>query len=67
MRVAAGDRGSYFGMTGGLNYRPHANVTLRSEIRYDWFDGTAGANGLPFSNGAASSQVSGGFDAIFTF
>ena len=66
-RVVAGDRGNYFAVTGGVNYKPHANITIRPEIRYDWFDGTAGPGGLPFNNGTASSQLSGGFDAIFTF
>ncbi len=66
-RVVAGDRGNYFAMTGGLNYRPHANVTIRPELRYDWFDGVAGPGGLPFNSGARSTQLSGGCDAIFTF
>lgn len=66
-RVVAGDRGNYFSLTAGINWRPHANVTIRPEIRYDWFDGTAGPNGLPFNDGTSSSQLAGGFDAIFTF
>ncbi len=66
-RVVAGDRGNYFAMTSGFNYKPHANVDIRPEIRYDWFNGTAGPNGLPFNGGSASSQLSGGFDIYFTF
>jgi hypothetical protein len=66
-RVVPGDCGSYLAMTGGFNWRPHANVTIRPEIRYDWFDGTAGPSGLPFNNGTSSSQLSGGVDAIFTY
>jgi hypothetical protein len=66
-RVVGGDAGSYVSLTAGLNWRPHSNVTIRPEVRYDVFNGTAGPDGLPFNNGASSSQLSGGFDAIFTF
>lgn len=62
-----GCAGNYVSVTTGLNWKPHANVTIRPELRYDMFNGTAGAAGLPFSDGAASSQLSGGFDAYFTF
>ena len=66
-RVSAGSRGNYFSATGGFNYRPHANVTIRPELRYDWFNGFAGTTAEPFNGGTASTQLSGGFDAIFTF
>jgi len=58
--------GNYYEVTWGLNYRPHANVMIRPELRYDWFDG-ANVNGLPFNDGADSYQLSGGCDFIFTF
>ncbi|MEQ9410581.1 MAG: outer membrane beta-barrel protein [Fuerstiella sp.] len=32
---------SYYAATFGLNYKPHANVTIRPEWRYDWFPGSA--------------------------
>ena len=54
-------------LTAGVNWQPHANVTIRPELRYDWYNGTAGPNGLPFHDGTSSSQLSGGVDAIFTF
>ena len=41
-RVSPGCRGNYWEMTAGINYKPHANVTIRPEIRYDWFDSFAG-------------------------
>jgi hypothetical protein len=31
-----GDSHSYYEVTTGLNYRPHANLVFRPEIRYDW-------------------------------
>jgi hypothetical protein len=66
-RVVSGDAGDYVSLTAGLNWKPHANVMIRPEIRYDAFSGTAGPLGLPFRNGNASTQFSGGMDAIFTF
>ena len=67
-RVTAGSsRGDYFALTGGVNYKPHANITIRPEIRYDWFDAFAGTTSLPFNDGTSSSQFSGGFDMIFTY
>jgi len=31
-----GESTSFFEITGGINYRPHANVVIRPEIRYDF-------------------------------
>lgn len=61
-----GNPGSYWEMTYGVNYKPHANVTLRPEVRYDWFNGRV-ANERPFNRGNSTDQFSGGFDVIFTF
>lgn len=67
VRVAPpGKPGSYYEATLGLNYKPHANLLVRPEIRWDWFDGTPGG-ARPYNNGLADSQFSGGFDVIFTF
>jgi hypothetical protein len=66
-RVSADSQGNYFSLTGGVNYRPHANVIIRPELRYDWFNGFAGNAAQPFNDGTASTQLSGGVDAIFTF
>jgi len=61
-----GNRGSYWEMTGGLNWKPHANITIRPEVRYDWFHGTQ-VNQRPFNRGQSTEQLSGGCDVIFTF
>jgi hypothetical protein len=66
-RVVPGAMGNYWAMTGGVNYKPHANITIRPEIRYDWFNAFAGSTTLPFNGGTSSSQLSGGFDMIFTY
>ncbi|MBN2473561.1 MAG: porin [Pirellulales bacterium] len=65
-RVIQGNAGDYYELTAGLNYKPHANVMLRPEIRFDWYDGGVGG-GRPFGNGTRNEQFSGGFDCIVTF
>ena len=67
VRVVPGNAGNYFEMASGMNWKPHANVMVRPELRYDWYQGVVGVNGNPFNNGTATSQFSGGCDVIFTF
>ncbi|MCA9248079.1 MAG: outer membrane beta-barrel protein [Planctomycetales bacterium] len=64
-RVVPGTVGNYYEATFGLNYKPHANVIVRPELRFDWADVEAGA--LPYNGGTADEQTSGGLDIIFTF
>ena len=66
-RVSAGSLGNYYALTAGLNYKPHANVTIRPELRYDWFNAFAGSTALPFNNNTSSSQLCFGTDLIFTY
>jgi len=66
-RVIADNRGDYFEATGGFNWKPHANFTIRPELRYDSYNGTIGANGRPFHSGASDTQLSFGTDVIFTY
>ena len=61
-RVVAGNPGDYYELTAGLNWKPHANLTIRPELRYDWFEGT----GRPYP-GNRLNQFTGGFDVIATF
>lgn len=53
---AAGTRQFANSLTGGLNFRPHANVVVRPEARYDW-------------NTAATARdaVNLGVDVVITF
>jgi hypothetical protein len=67
VRVVPGNEGSYYEATLGLNYKPHANVVLRPEVRWDWFAGDAAPGNLPFNNGQSNNQFAGGFDMIVTF
>lgn len=67
VRVIAGDAGDYNEMSAGINYKPHANILIRPELRYDWYNGTVGPNGNPFNDGNSSTQLAGGCDVIFTY
>jgi hypothetical protein len=59
--------GNFYAITTGLNWRPCANLIVRPECRWDWYDGLAGPTGLPFDGGNEDSQFTFGVDAIITF
>ena len=44
----------------------HPNVTVRPEVRGDWFE-PAGAAGSPFDGGAENKLFTFGVDAILTY
>jgi len=54
---------SFYEITGGVNYRPHANFVLRPEIRYNWSPTElfATSNGAPYNNTVFA------IDGVFTF
>jgi hypothetical protein len=52
---------SFYELTGGINYRPQANLVIRPEIRYDWSPTDLVANGEDYD------EVMFGIDAIVTF
>jgi hypothetical protein len=66
-RVIAGNEGNYYEATTGFNWKPHSNITIRPELRYDWYNGSIGPNGAPFAGGTRDTQLSGGTDFIFTY
>lgn len=68
------DGGNYFAITGGLNYQPHKNVMLRSELRWDTSDTESnpaipfGVAGIQrFDDGNDDNQILIGLDAIVSF
>jgi hypothetical protein len=67
VRVVAGNPGSYYEATLGLNYKPHANFLLRPELRWDWYEGAVANGNHPFNDGKSDSQLAAGCDLIFTF
>lgn len=62
-----GFAGDFFNVTAGINWRPHTNVIVRPEVRWDWFDGPAGPTGLPFDAGASDDQFTLATDVIITY
>jgi len=59
-----GSSTSFYEMTAGVNYKPHANVTVRPEVRYDWTPAEGAVNpitGTPYNSTAV------GLDVILTF
>ncbi len=60
--VYNGDNDIY-ALTAGVNYKPHANVTIRPEIRHDWVFGDS----TEILENDSDSQTTFGIDSIFTF
>ena len=58
---------SYNEFTVGLNYRPHANIVIRPEVRYDWTPSDAGAMNQSFASADAYEETTFGVDCIFTY
>lgn len=62
-----GFEGDFYDVTLGANYKPNGNVTIRPEIRYDWFDGTD-LNGVkPYLSGTSNHQFVYAIDAVVLF
>jgi len=63
--------GNFWSMTWGLNISRSSNVVIRPELRYDWFDGDAGAGLGPLNpfgpNGTKDNQFYGACSIIWTF
>lgn len=67
---APGYAGNFTELTLGLNWQPKANVILRPEVRWDWYDGPpnpAGSFPLPFENGTSTEQFTLAADLIVIF
>ena len=63
-----GYAGNFNQLTMGVNVKPKSNITLRPEIRWDWYDGTTnGAGVLPFGAGNSDDQFTFATDVMVTF
>ena len=62
-----GCAGAYNDLSVGLNWRPNANWVVRPEARWDWYDGVAGASGLPYDSYTKREQFTVACDLIVTF
>jgi hypothetical protein len=66
--AAPGFVGNFYELTLGLNWKPHPNLIVRPEVRWDWYDGTPNQQGLlPFDSGAKDQQFLFAVDMIVTF
>ncbi len=45
-------KGNFYSLSAGVNYKPHANVLIRPEVRHDWFSGDR----RPFDDGDRKRQ-----------
>ncbi|WP_182868767.1 porin [Stieleria mannarensis] len=61
LNQTAGNESDIFALTMGVNYKPHANVVVRPEIRFDWDDDLIA--GLD----EGEEQTTFGIDTIFLF
>jgi hypothetical protein len=66
---AGGFQGDFFEISLGANWKPYGrpNLTIRPELRYDWYNGPDGVNGQPFDDGAKDHQWLSGFDVIYVY
>ena len=62
-----GFAGDFYDVTLGLNYHPNANVQIRPEIRYDWFNGNDLNGVLPYHDGTSNHQWIYSTDMIVQF
>ncbi len=58
-------RGAFNAVTTGLRYEVNKYLSLRPELRYDWFD--AREHDRPFARGRARDQLTGTVEALFYF
>jgi hypothetical protein len=63
-----GFAGNFWEATVGANFQATANVLVRSELRWDWYDGPANQAGFqPYDNGSDVNQFLWGNDLIITY
>lgn len=63
-RSSVGSKGSYWGLSWGVNVNPVSYFTLRPEVRYDW---KRSPKTEPFDRGTNNDQLLVAMDAIFKF
>lgn len=65
------DGTSVYALTGGLNIKPHSQITIRPEVKYDWSPGgqVAADGNFGINNGAlnGSNETTFSVDVILTF
>jgi hypothetical protein len=65
------DGTSVYALTGGLNIKPHSQITIRPEVKYDWSPGgqvaADGNNGFNDGTISGSDETTFSVDVILTF
>ncbi len=61
--------GNFYEVTLGLNYKPNANIIVRPEVRWDWFNPSDPLIGSqnPYDNNTSKNQFLIGIDGIVQF
>ncbi len=62
-----GFAGDFTEVTAGINWRPHPNIIVRPELRWDWYNGAQAAGQWPFDDGGHDHQFTLATDLIVTF
>jgi hypothetical protein len=70
--VGASFPGNFYEITAGLNYKPNANLAIRPEVRWDWYDGKQNQNQFvpvtsPYDAGTRNNQFTYGIDLVYQF
>ncbi len=65
--VPFGFRGDFYEVTLGANWKPTPNLTLRPEVRFDWYHGISGFGPRPYDDGLDDEQVTFAMDFIYCF
>jgi len=63
--IGTGFAGNFWEMTYGLNWTPTTNITIRPELRYDWYDDGGFGGPLPFDDGNDDFQFTGAVDVVY--
>lgn len=64
---STGFAGNFYEISAGLNWRPNANVLIRPECRWDWYEGITPGGQRPYDDGTDSSQFLLATDVIVTY
>ena len=59
-----GSEGNFYEVSLGLNWIPTHNLSVRPEVRWDWFEGDGS---LPYDDGTKDNQFTAAFDVIYLY
>ncbi len=59
--------GDFYEISVGLNWSPNANILVRPELRWDWYDSDGSVATLPYDSGDRDDQFLFGCDFILKF